>query len=343
LDRVEECAGPFLCAVGTRARGWSLKPWIVVGGWRREPLRGSNRPGDETEHQTQPNERDTEHAPVLNHDGRERKQTHASTFAAGCSGVGVGSRPTMRYAVLLGVGAVGFGLLAWQVQSPAVAWAPAWLAFGFGVAAIGYAGAGPGVFGKRANGTRAPWAYLVVGPFLLVSQFTRLLQLKLLGENPYDRVAPGLYVGRLIGRRRMPADVRTVVDMTSEFLEAPAIRAELNYLCLPTLDGTAHTLTPLLPFAQAVLASEGPHYIHCAAGHGRSSMVAAIVLVVRGEADTVDAAEAQMKSARPRVHLGRAQHRAATTTATALLALEPAPSSEEDSPTGVPGPSETAS
>ncbi len=233
----------------------------------------------------------------------------------------------MRYAFLLAVGALGFALLAWQLVpfSPWIVWAPAWLAFGFGVAAIGYAGAGPGVFGKRADGTRALWAYLVVGPFLLVSQFTRLLQLKLLGENPYDLVAPGIYVGRLIGRRRMPADVRTVVDMTSEFLEAPAIRADLNYLCLPTLDGTAHTLSPLLPFAQSVLASEGPHYIHCAAGHGRSSMVAAIVLVVRGDADTVDAAEAQMKSARPRVHLGRAQHRAATTTAAALEASTAVP------------------
>ena len=49
--------------------------------------------------------------------------------------------------------------------------------------------------------------------------------------------------------------------------------------------------------------AEGPLYVHCAAGHGRSAMLAATLLVRRGHAEDVDAAVALMQRARPGVRL----------------------------------------
>ena len=222
----------------------------------------------------------------------------------------------MKYGVLLvlATGALGFAaarLFLLGGVAVALAIPVAWLALSSLVVAIGYLGLGPRVFGKRGDGTRAPWAYLLVGPFLVVAQIIRRVQLRLLGENPWDEVAPGVYVGRLVRADELPDDVVSVIDMTAEFLEDPAIRERFDYYCLPTLDGTALSLGSLLEFARIVVAAEGPLYVHCAAGHGRSSMVASIVLVTRELGPDVRAVEALMKKARPRVHIGRAQHRAA--------------------------------
>src|SRR3569623_1658332 len=52
-----------------------------------------------------------------------------------------------------------------------------------------------------------------------------------------------------------------------------------------------------------VAALDGPRYVHCAQGHGRSAALVAAVLIARGLAADVDAAERQMTHARPRVGL----------------------------------------
>ena len=56
---------------------------------------------------------------------------------------------------------------------------------------------------------------------------------------------------------------------------------------------------------------DGPIYVHCAAGHGRSATLAAAVLVERGSAPDMLAAERMMKGARPTVRLSSEQRRLA--------------------------------
>ncbi|NER36538.1 MAG: hypothetical protein F6J93_21570 [Oscillatoria sp. SIO1A7] len=52
---------------------------------------------------------------------------------------------------------------------------------------------------------------------------------------------------------------------------------------------------------------QGNIYLHCAVGRGRSAMVAAALLVVRGLADNERVAEEILRKARPRVKLNRNQ------------------------------------
>ena len=85
--------------------------------------------------------------------------------------------------------------------------------------------------------------------------------------------------------------------------------AELPWLCLPTLDGTAPPADGLLKLVDTVESRDpsGPVYVHCAAGHGRSATVAAALMLRRGLAADVASAEATMREARPGIHLNRAQ------------------------------------
>jgi protein-tyrosine phosphatase len=59
--------------------------------------------------------------------------------------------------------------------------------------------------------------------------------------------------------------------------------------------------------AREVAAVSGPVFIHCAAGRRRSATLAAAVIIARGLARDVDAAEALMKLKRPVVRLGQQQ------------------------------------
>ena len=76
---------------------------------------------------------------------------------------------------------------------------------------------------------------------------------------------------RAVPLDELPKDVCTVVDLTSEHLEDPAIRQTKRYVCLPTLDGSVPALDEL------------------------SALVAACLVVLGGFADNVDDAMTRMK------------------------------------------------
>lgn len=228
--------------------------------------------------------------------------------------------PSPLFATLLALVTAGYATIAFAIRDfrPDVAATLLYLALGFGIAGLGYGGAGPGVMGKRRDGSRAIWGYVLGGSFFLSVALARLVQRTATREAPWDLVAPELYVGRRVPFAALPADAATVVDLTAEMLEDRPTRLRRHYVCLPVLDGTAPSPERLAQLVRETLAHPGPWYVHCAAGHGRSAMLAAVLLVHRGDAPDVRAAEALMKRARPRVHLTRSQAHAATQ-AVALL------------------------
>jgi protein-tyrosine phosphatase len=120
-------------------------------------------------------------------------------------------------------------------------------------------------------------------------------------------VAPGLWLGRRPLRREVPADVVLVVDLTAEFFAARGVRAGREYLALPTLDGTAPDEAALRAAVARLADHPGPVYLHCAAGHGRSALLAAALLLARGLAADHHQAEARLRQVRPRVRLTRRQ------------------------------------
>jgi protein-tyrosine phosphatase len=97
-----------------------------------------------------------------------------------------------------------------------------------------------------------------------------------------------------------------VVDLTAEFYEPKAVIENVVYISLPVLDGhipNSHLLKAVLDRL-----SDSVIYIHCGQGHGRSGLVAALLLARRGDAATPEAAIALLKSKRPKLGLTAIQY-----------------------------------
>ena len=159
-------------------------------------------------------------------------------------------------------------------------------------------------------------------------------------EQPYNNIAPGIFLGRYPTYRRSEdkvwwwpcafplaegaaADAARrgagatecgvgVVDMCAEF---PAQRdivkqARGKYRCLPCLDGDMPADVPaFVAMCKEVAAwgSEQPVYVHCANGRGRSACVVAMVLVLRGLATDIESAWAMIRQERPQCNIGSSQ------------------------------------
>jgi protein-tyrosine phosphatase len=98
-----------------------------------------------------------------------------------------------------------------------------------------------------------------------------------------------------------------VVDLTAEFPELRAVRLGRNYLCLPILDGAAPDCEAFTKVVRQVADWPGVVYIHCASGHGRSALLSASVLIMRGWVTSPADALAMVRAARPSVRLSSEQ------------------------------------
>ncbi len=187
---------------------------------------------------------------------------------------------------------------------------------GFSLMGIAYACRWTGILGKRRDGRLMISSYLLFWPYHLMNWLTHSVFRLFARENPFDLIAPGVY----LGGRLLPSDkaafekagICSVLDLTSEFSEVEFIRNNTVYACLPLLDRT-----PPLPeeFAAAVefLAKSlkrGPVYVHCAVGHGRSAVIAAAWMVKSGEASSAADALVKLKAGRPGVSPSKAQFKA---------------------------------
>jgi protein-tyrosine phosphatase len=172
-----------------------------------------------------------------------------------------------------------------------------------------YGGVGPGLLGKRPDGQLAPWAVLLLMPYLVVNWVVWHLYRLLAREPCSHEIVPGLWLGRRAFAHELPAGVELVVDMTAEFAAPRDLGVGRVYHCLPTLDGTAPDEAHFRAAVEKVTARSSPVYIFCAQGHGRSATVAAAVLVRRGLAADAVEAEEMLRQLRPGVRLTRTQRR----------------------------------
>jgi protein-tyrosine phosphatase len=189
------------------------------------------------------------------------------------------------------------------------AWLLVWPALSFFVVAAGYLGLGPGIFGKRDDGRRAWWAVVILLPYLALTWIAWHLQRGASREPCCHEIAPGLWLGRRPLRHELPADVALVVDLTAEFTPARGVCLGRAYLALPTLDGSAPAEVHLRNIVARLTDLSGPVYVHCAAGHGRSALVVASLLLARGLAANPRQAEAMLRAIRPGVRLTPGQRR----------------------------------
>ncbi len=211
----------------------------------------------------------------------------------------------MRNALTMLVVAVGLFTLA--ALYPDVRWLLLWSGVSFLVVAGAYAWQKPQVFGKRPDGTMAWGPCVLLLPYLLLTWLIWYCQTRFSHEALCDEIAPKLWLGRRCSSNEIPPDVTLIVDLTSEFSEPPALLTSRAYLCLPTLDNTVPESKAFKEVVQKIAGWEGGVYVHCALGHGRSALVAAAILMVRGLAGSPEEALAQVKQARPRVKLNPVQ------------------------------------
>jgi hypothetical protein len=204
----------------------------------------------------------------------------------------------------LTLGALGAALLALGLARGGPFLLAAWLGLDFLVLADAYARNGIGIFGKGPDGRLAALPTLVFLPVHLLAQATWGL-LRLGREPACDRITDDLYVGRRLLPPELTVAFDRYVDLTAEFSEPASIRASAAYRSFPILDGGV----PPPGALPRLLAGLGPGriYLHCAQGHGRTGLVAAALLLARGEAGSVEEALGRLRSVRPGIRLNRRQ------------------------------------
>jgi hypothetical protein len=193
-----------------------------------------------------------------------------------------------------------------------------WPAASFGLVALAYAGAGPRLLGKQPDGTMRPGVLLALLPYLLLTWGTWHLARLLSREPPFARVVSGVLVGRRLLPGELPPGTGAILDLTSEFIEPAGIRRACRYVSLPILDASTLPVERVVPVLRELASLQGPLYVHCAQGHGRTGMVAAALLVARGDAPDARTALSLIQEARPGVRLSPAQAHALEELAAAL-------------------------
>ncbi len=216
--------------------------------------------------------------------------------------------------------AIAFGALTGVVGG--AAWILIWPAFSLVVVGLGYVWLGPSVLGKQPDGTLAWYTALLLMPYFGAAEFAWYLVRVLGGEEPWHEVSRGLFLGRRVQHWEVPARIGLVLDMTAEFVEPEELRTGRKYVCVPTFDASAPRAEVLAEAILEIAPYEGNIYVHCAAGHGRSAMAMAVLMVARGVASDIDHAVEVMRAARSSVKLRTTQRRVAQQAIDILRARE---------------------
>lgn len=215
----------------------------------------------------------------------------------------------MRYGLLLGLLSFGFLGFAWFFGQSAytlpVALLFAWATLAFQAVATAYLTAEPRLFGKTPDGRLPTLRALLLGPYLALAWAVRdLLITSRTDEAPWHEVGPGLYLGRYLKRASaLPPGTTCVVDLTCEMSKIPGLDPSVEYLVAPALDGSLPAPAELDRLVTLLTPKDGVLYVHCAAGHGRSAVVCAALLVTRGLVADVPAAIERLQSLRPLVSM----------------------------------------
>lgn len=203
----------------------------------------------------------------------------------------------MKYGVAFSL--VAATLCFYAVRSGSALLLLLWPAMSFGLVAVAYFISEPAVFGKRQDGSMSKGNMLLLLPYLLylwsVWHVARLLS----REDAINTLDSDV----IIGRRLLPSELTfspgTIVDLTCEFPEPPAIRSSGQYISFPILDASAAASETIAEFAETLSGLESPVFIHCAQGHGRTALIASALLLSRGLASDADDALKKVQNARP--------------------------------------------
>ncbi|MED5463479.1 MAG: dual specificity protein phosphatase family protein [Myxococcota bacterium] len=198
-------------------------------------------------------------------------------------------------AVLLALSAQWLWLLGWYVLACLLC-------------GLSFLSVGPAIFNKSETGQIPPLRMFILAPWRWLYMCTVGLQ-RLRRREAATEVSPGLWLSRRLRPSELPAGVRLVVDLCAESPRMEGLASEVDYLCLPTLDGCPPAREAFERLVASVNEHPGPVLIHCAHGHGRSATLMVAVLVRRGVVPDPETAYALLREKRPGVYLHSGQRR----------------------------------
>ncbi|WP_434672907.1 phosphatase PAP2/dual specificity phosphatase family protein [Pseudomonas sp. R1-15] len=212
----------------------------------------------------------------------------------------------LRLALRYGVGAAVFFTLAFAFGG-AWLWL-IWPAVAVLMVALNYLTFGASGFQKREDGRLSPAVRWLLAPYLAAAWINSRVWTR---KHPQpDQVADGVWLGRIPTSASLKSSPFTgVLDLCAELsMDSTAIA----YRSLPVLDLTAPTAEQCLNAAQMIeqLRQHGPVLVCCALGYSRSATAVAAWLLHSGRADSVEAAIARIRRARPGVVLHPAHRQA---------------------------------
>jgi len=181
-----------------------------------------------------------------------------------------------------------------------------WPAASLALVALNYLLFGAGGFQKQANGRLSPAATALLAPYLLGAWINSRLW-------TYRQPAPSQVVeGIDLGRLPAMGDLDGYAALVDLCAELPLQHTPQHYCSLPSLDLLAPDALTCQHAAEAIerLRHKGPVLVCCALGYSRSATAVAAWLLHSGSCQSVDAAVALIRQARPQVVLGP-QHLAA--------------------------------
>ncbi len=175
-----------------------------------------------------------------------------------------------------------------------------WPAIALAIVAIGYFGAGPRIFQKRANGRASLASRWLLAPYRLGALINIWLWTWRMPASV--EITDGVHLGRFPNHHETNR-FAAVVDITGEFLRPSGTTA--RWYSFPTLDLAPLDKTQIRAAANLIEAErqQGPVLVCCALGFQRSaSVVAGWLLVSRRCGDAPEALQL-IKRAGRRVHL----------------------------------------
>ena len=181
-----------------------------------------------------------------------------------------------------------------------------WPALSAAIVAGGYFYLGPAVYGKSSRGLLSPINLVLLLPYLLCMWSVWFAARLVKRERAWDQLTENVFIGRRLLSHELPDNIVHVIDLTCEFNEPKALRS-LSYHSFQILDGAVTSPGQLRGWAEHVAGLKGDIYIHCAEGHGRTGLFAAVLLLCIGHSQSPEEALQFIKARRPLVRLGQRQ------------------------------------
>lgn len=215
----------------------------------------------------------------------------------------------MKYGATFVIATVLLAYLAFSADAVVVKALLFWFAISTAGLAFAYASHNPNIFFKRRDGTIAFAGYVLYLPYFLLNYLSLWLFRRFSDESPISEIVPGVYLGcRLFSSDRgmfQSKGIASALDLTAEFSELPFVRARDGYKCIPILDTHAPSPDQLRTGADWIerRIEQGPVFVHCALGHGRSATTVAAFLLKSGRAASAESAVALVGEYRPKIGL----------------------------------------